>query len=780
MAVAGLTEPGLLLPRRGALVLIAASSSSGGNPPTTWSSALSLDALDAFGRLVPSEAVAASVAAEATLAVASEEYVAQIEAVNPAYFAVLGALPKSGRLLSDTDAGSTGGMVVADRFARRLEPDEPDRVVGRTMRVGTAALTIVGIAPSDFGGLSTRSRRTDAWIPFGLALDAGLASSDPSKGQFNAAVRPTTQITRSTIASALAHLPDITRQFAAARGQDQPRGRAHTEWTLVEASEVTRGGLTATQETGLVVLASLVFVIAVVNLWNLTLARTVRREASIKLRLALGSSRRRLIAEEAAELAIVAVAAGVTAAIATVTLTRFWTATLPMSPSAVFEVEPRVSATTIGMLVVLPLVALAIVGVLPAVRVVMDTRVGQALTAAGAAGTTRLGRSARTLMRWQVGIVGALLVVGVVLIGPLARLASRDTGVRIEALTIAQVALPDGPAETQLWHVSDLIAAALGLRGVESATASVGMPFGIRTALTFVRPMGIPGVQPEGSVSVRVAGQYFETLGIRLMEGRSLTTPDSEAKAPIVVVSAGLAKRLFPGRHALGGSLELRATPDGAGEVVQIVGIAADTDVVQVGSREGGVVYRPLSSGAVSHVAITVSSGAGVGMPGRLRAALLKTDPRLTVTVAGSALDLLAGIVMVLRAATTLAFACAGSALLLAMIGLYGIAAQLVNLRRREIGVRLALGATRPMIMRWVLGRGLGPVGEGLAIAAVLAAAGGIAVTLGKGRNDVFLYLLAGALSVTAVGILLVAVAACYFPARYASRLDPAELLRCQ
>lgn len=181
-----------------------------------------------------------------------------------------------------------------------------------------------------------------------------------------------------------------------------------------------------------------------------------------------------------------------------------------------------------------------------------------------------------------------------------------------------------------------------------------------------------------------------------------------------------------------------------------------------------------------TYVAITVNGGIGTEMPMRLRTKLLQVEPGPAVPLAGSGLNVLAGIIPVLRAATMLALACSGTSLLLTMIGLYGIAAQLVEARRREIGMRLALGATRKGILTWVLRAGLRPVAEGLAIAATIAATGGTAIVLTRGPSTDFVYVLVGGLLISAVGICLAAVAATCVPAHRASRLDPAALLRSQ
>ena len=650
-------------------------------------------------------------------------------------------------------------------------------LVGRTIRLNGQPIAIVGVLPESFA-FPYEDEPVQVIFPIGLTANPNDVAEDwPTIARLRAGFTP--EQARADVASLIA-------SFRAAFPK-QVSGRDRG-MTLVTFSELYVRDSVRRALWILMGAVTLVLLIACANVANLFLARATRRRGEMALRAALGATPGRVARLVLTESVLVAIAAG-----ALGLLLGKWVAgvLVSLTPTEV----PRMAAAGIDWRVTLFTFAVSLAtsvlfgsaAAWPAARARLSGVLKE--SPRGSSGRSRLRQS---LLVVQSGLSTVLLAAAGLLVVTLIGLMRVDPGFVPEGLVA--VRLPSKPAgyETaqQLWEferrVMQQVAASPGIASVAGAS-SLPLERGINT------PMSISG-RPDAAGTVEwraVTPQYFSTMGIPVRAGRSLEDTDRAGGPPVAIVNEAFARRYFPNESAIGHRIEVgrfRGTlilPSLANSDVEIIGIVADIREVSLRAEPRRTMYVPQAQ------APALLSNLRGTMPvfiGRVR--LTGGDPERAFTEAIRAVDpglprpevfpvddLVARSLVQERFGATLLSVLAALAVALTAFGIYGVLAYTIQQRRREIGIRMALGASGPQVTRLVMGQGIAPVLVGILLG-VLGSAGLSRVVAG------FLWGVTPtdpATLTTVVAILLaVAVMASWIPARQAAGVDPLDTLNCE
>jgi putative ABC transport system permease protein len=685
--------------------------------------------------------------------------------LTPGFLHVLGAAPIVGRLFTADEADRGARVVlIGERLWRTRFGGAPD-VVGRRIALEGVPHEVVGVLPARF---AYPERTAAIWHPLPQNPREALAMR---RGFVVAVLRP-------GVAPEAAD--DVLRALSVSL---QGTGALEAGSTIRTMDPVQHrfGARHRTELTVLLGAVLLVFVIACVNVAHLLLARASAREGELALMSALGAGRARVLGSLLTECALVAVLGGLAGAlVARVVLTTMLTevpATLQMVSATVVGLDWRAFAFCTGLAAATCL----IVGLLPALRIgrldLVDALKGRA---PGVAGDPR-ERWHRWLMVTQLALVLTLLVTSGLLLRSFARLVAVPPGFEVNGRVVAEIQLPPerytarGGATQVIRELERRMEAVPGVRGV---TFSEGVPpqagtlhMDVHAGTDGVPAPSITGVElPE----LRVAPDFFGTLGVPLIAGRTFTATDG---ADAIIVNTVLARRLWGDASPIG--RRFRFEPDQPWRTV--VGVAGD--VKTTGPLEtfghGMETYSPWpESMRFAFVSLTIATTSETEpIARRLRSELKALDPLLPILEISTMEQRLSESVARPRFLLRLASVFAIVATLLAAVGVYGTTTYWVTRRQRELGVRMALGSSPGGLIRLVLGRGL-------RVAAWAGAIGlGAALLLG-GVLESMLFETAPTdplVLVATVGTLaILVVAACAVPAIRASRVDPVRVLRAE
>jgi predicted permease len=686
-------------------------------------------------------------------------------------FALLGVQPRLGRsfLPGEEQPGRNRVVVMTDRLWRRRFGAAPG-LVGRAIDLDGVPHTVVGILPpsfrfphkDDLGALAALGERIEIFRPLGETLGGWGGDFDYS---VFARLRP-----GATPAAARAELDLLAARIVHAR--QLPPGLRTVVLPLQEViAGSARGGLYA-----LLAGVGLLVVLVSVNLANLVLARSAGRARELAVRLALGASRASLVRGVCAETLLLAAAGGAAGTLAAAAALSAFTAAAPID-------LPRLDEVALDLPVLLFALALSagcglLAGLLPARRVAaadaQATLRAESRTATGSRSALRLRG---LLVGSEVALSTLLLVLAALLAGSLFRLLRVDRGFDASRALAVRLSARPLPAAERTAAYERALDAVRALPGVRAAAFVSRLPLTGESNVNHVQLEGAdqdatePGTRDAIEINVRFVGAgYFATLGIPLLRGRPLEAADRDR--PVAVVSARLAAKLWPGRDPLGRRF---STGSGVG-TVEVVGVVQDVHGSRLERGTTLMAYTPYwrRGLAVGELAVrTVLAPSALAGP--LRRRIAETAPALAVERLRPLTELVSEAVAQRRFQLLLAAGFALAALLLAALGIYGVVSYGVAQRRREIGVRMALGARLPALLGLVLGSGLRPVLLGLAAGLAGAAACGRlveALLFGTRATDPW------ALAAVAFMLTAVAAAACLLPALDAARTDPAGVLR--
>jgi putative ABC transport system permease protein len=693
--------------------------------------------------------------------------------VTASLFHVLRVSPVVGRPLQpeDEQPGTPRVVVLSEPLWRsRFGGDR--HIVGSSITLDGERHQVVGVMPRAFRGLGrTQAAGTaDAQIFVPIRID---------RAQENRANHTLRVVGRLRRGVSLEQARDEMRTLAAAIEQEFPA--TNTNWgARIEMLSQTMFDPQVHRSLLLVFAAvTIVFLIACANVANLLLARGTRRHAELAVRTALGARRSRLVRQlltESAFLAVVSGAAGVLVAVIThPLLLNLLPPTLPRLD------EIRIDATMLAFGLLMSIVSALVFGVVPALRV-SRLDLWRSLTYIGRTtmDSSRV-RLRQMLIVVQTALATMLLVGAALLLQGFVRLQQVPLGFEPEGVVTTRVSLPPSryPDAGRVGGFYDRLVTTLQrsdrLRAIAVATSAPFAP-GVRVGST----VSAGGGSTEAAAAHIVNGGYFRLLGIPLMAGRSFNALDTPGSTGVAVVSQRLARMLWPDSNPLGQVLER----DGRSyEVVGVVGDVRGSDTQ--GARGGGpdrepraAVYFAASQLPERTMTLLVRpTGDLASAIASIREAVRQLDPTLAVQQVRPLRDWFADSVAPTRLTTTVASIFAASALLLTSVGIYGVLAFIVASRTREIGVRMAMGATRRRVIGLVLRDGMTWAGGGILVGLVgaFASARFVATLLFDipARDPVTFGAVGGTVA-------LVAVLACSIPAARAVRIDPTIAMRSE
>jgi len=690
---------------------------------------------------------------------------AHVEIVSGEYFDLLGITASRGRVFHNANEPIA---VISDSFWRSHYA--AGEAIGKSVKFGKTVFTIAGVADEHFRGAQV-DWPADIWIPLEQAVPSG-ARRGPNWFWLEVMARlqpgATLPQTRAELDSLLhQHLEQLagTRQF------DHPQQRAafFSKRVTVQPAATGISNLREHYIKPLLIvvgIAVIVLVIACVNLANLLLARATAREREIATRKAIGAGRIRLIRQLLTESALLTILG----AIAAIFLARWLSAALlaffPDASNALANLSFRVDPRMLAFMIAICLVTSLLAGLAPAIRVSGPPR-------------SQASSGGRALIAVEIALCTILLIGSGWFVRTLRNLRTLDAGFVRDQVLLAFVGAPPGAkgpqATARFDELRDRVATIPGVRSASYSNYSI-MTGGEGQTSDNISAEGHPPTATENltAIELRISPGFFATLGTPLLAGRDFTDRDGASAPKVAIVNEAFAKHFFGTVNAVG----KRFGEDGPKSTLdyEIVGVVKDTKYANLREQSRPIYYRPMhqvpSDGGMV-IAIRTSSDPGP-IASAVRDAVHQTDPRVTkITRISMLIDAsLASERMVAQ----LSAAFGGLALLVACIGIYGILAYRVARRTREIGVRIALGASRAGV-EWMIVR------ESLALLGIGIAAG-IPVALGLSRYITSLlygltpadpWTLAGALLLLA----LVSSFAALLPARRASRIDPMSALRC-
>jgi putative ABC transport system permease protein len=682
--------------------------------------------------------------------------------VSANYFEMLGVAPVAGRgfVAAEDREGAEPVAVVSEAFRQRRFGGAD--VVGRSITLDGRAFEIVGVMPAS-ASLS-RASVTDVWIP----LTIGVAPFGDVRGVHNVFVlaRLRDGVSREQAESAM---NVISKRLE----QQYPRDNAGRGAFV----ELLHDAMVRDARPRLYVLSAAVLavlLIACINVAGLMLARSDSRSRELAIRASLGASRRRIVRQlltESVALAAVGGVLGVALAFwATRTLLALAPA-LPRADSIGMNLPVLVFAVGASML------SAILFGVVPSIR---TSNVQPASPLAGSRGVLRATRTAGrgVLVVVEVALAVVLVIGAGLLLKSFSKLLAVDVGFRTENVVAFSMTLPFETPSRDVYprwpeatnFYDRLLERVGGLPGVRGA--ALGMNHPLETGFTSqFRLVGQPESEgPRDEVRIRpVSPGYFETLGVPLLRGRTLTRDDRANTPFVVVVNEALARKYFPAEDAVGKQIVFWGQPRTVAGIVK-------------GERFGGpqadpepALYPPLAQTPMSDLTLVVrSAGSAAATMTAVRGVVRELNGEIALYDVEPLADTLQRTVATPKFQAVLITSFGAIALLLASIGLYALIAYQVQQRTNEIGVRLALGATRAEIVRLVLGRAAGLAASGIVI--------GVAGALATGRyleSILFQMSTRDPVIFIAVPLLLAAIAlvATWVPARRAMKLDPAIAL---
>jgi predicted permease len=691
--------------------------------------------------------------------------------VGGTFFQSLGVGSAAGRLIGpdDVHVGYHAPVAVISWSFWKSRFNLDSEIIGEKIVVGDDPLTIIGVTQRGFYGLNDEAPQ-DIWFP--ISLGPGWGAS------LMARLKPGVSIEQaraemSGLFQEAVNQPDVGPFIRQMQLRIEPAGNGVTT-PLTQMLSTPLKILMAT--------VGLLLLLACANLAGLILARGASRGSEMAVRACLGAARARLLRQTLTEslmLSLAGCAVGVFFAyFAARALVRvFASGRFIVGAPVRFEVLTTPDAHVLLFTAAIALLTGLVCGAAPALRA-FRTIPSSSLQQASRIGESRVQRLfAKGLVVSQVAVSLVLLSVGGLFVGYLSNLRSMDTGFRRDRLLLVTLDTDkSGYDIAQFSQRFSLLSQQLsGVPGVHSATLSDVTPMQGPGASGFAAPEGHPDLQKEVSINY-VAPKYFETYGTPLLAGREFSEADRSG-LPVAIINQAAARECFSGQNPIGQHITLSHVTLQNGETgFEVVGVVGDAKYNELEQAAPSTVYRDVFQGTFLPEQLTVRTEAEpLAVAGQVRsviASALSPVPIVRVETMNEQID---SAIVPQRLVATLSGWFGALGALLAAIGLYGLLAYTVSRRTHEIGIRMALGASRGDVMRWVLRDALRMVAAGLLIGAPLAfwgnrLAGSLIQGIPSARS---LPVIFGALAMVAIALL-----ASYLPARRAMRVDPCSALR--
>jgi predicted permease len=704
------------------------------------------------------------------------------------YFRLLGVGAARGRMIepSDDGAGADVRVAVLSDALWRARFGGDAGVVGRTIRLNNTPYLVIGVAPRAFTGLRLGAT-PDVWVPlhglpglFPSVIDPSIFESRDSRWMSGLVAR---LAEGATIERARADLLGVSAQLeredADARGHRTVTVDALSRYVLPTGGERFVVQFVSVLQS----VVALTLLLACANLANLLLARGSARRRELGVRAAIGAGRTRIVRQLLTESMLLGLTGGLLGlAIASFGLIAIRSFQLPFGFD-VAALGAQVNGRVVAFSALLAIGTVAAFGTLPALHASRGD-LASVLRESRTGGGPRANRLLGALVGVQVSLCVILLAGAGLFLRTLGNHLRNDLGFRTEGLALLGVdaSMNQYTPDRTLALVRDMTTRIAALPGVTAASAGSEVPVTGGCCGTFVEVQGYtPAPDEEMRVEYNyVAPGFLNALGIPIVRGREFTEADVVGTQKVMVIDEEMARAWFPNRDPIGGLVRFRDTTYSV-----VVGVArrAAWSGVTVGEGSPYLVVPILQNPdqrrsrlTLTFVARTSPERAATLLPA-MRDALRQTDPGLAVNQLGTMDRQLATALATQRAAAILLVCFGGLALLLASIGIYGVIAYGVAQRRREFGIRLALGARNPQVFGQVARSITVPIVFGALIGLVLSAALGRTVrSLMFGVEPGDPLTLGAALAILA----LAAAAATLIPARRAARTDPMEVMRAE
>ena len=686
--------------------------------------------------------------------------------VSANVFDVLGVAPQAGRGFAAREdrRGAAPVAIVSHRFARQ-RLGGMNLAVGQAIEIGGRRHTIVGVMGESF---VFPLPVTDVWLPY--VFDPAVHTWDVRSLQAVARVAP-----EATVTAAEQELASISRRVAEPHGEAGQQRGARLE-PLRHALNFADEGFRIAGPV-MMFAATLILLAACANVSSVLLGRAITRAREVAIRSAVGASRLRLFRQFLFESATMTAAALVLGLL----LAQWWLWWIQgLLPLDLYRVgDLGIESRTLAVACSAALAAVLLSAGLPAVRFGRtDLLSVLRLEGTGTTMSPRASRLQTTLLVTQVTLSVALLASALVAIGTVRELADREPGFdRDRVLTMKFILgndrYPDAPA-VRVFH-DRVLGEVRRLGEVASAAIVNHLPLNHETSMRAYALPGEPSTptgQRRTTIEVGVSPEYFRTLGIAMREGRDFDARDAAGALSVAVVNRTLAARGWGEESALGRQLELGSTRI----PVTVIGVVNDTRHAELVGEPEAIVYRPLTQVVRRHARLVVRT-AGDPSPRieAVQSAVWRADAQLPLTDVRTLEQVVSDFLLPQRAMMVSMTNMGLTGLLVTAIGLYGALAVFVAQRRREIGVRMALGAAGHTVIGSVVWRALRTTGIGLlgGLALSVPLTTSLAALL-PGARPVDPAAIAG----TVVLLALVAAGAAFVPARRATRVDPLVVLR--
>jgi macrolide transport system ATP-binding/permease protein len=751
--------------------------------------------------------VSASLPLDAATAHATKEVMgppeqAVVQMVSSNYFSELSDAPILGRAFGQDEGNVPGAnpvLILSFSYWQTRFAADP-LIVGKIVKINGTSFTIVGVAPRQFVGTGNPPVSIDFWTPLSMQAQV-LPGQDWLNQPNDYEVQLLGHLAPGmSMRQAQAEFSLLEQSFA----QDHPvadeaalstLSRLSLKTTAVTVQRATFfGNVEDIRFKAIVVLLmailGVVLVIACANLANMLLAKASVRHTEIAVRLALGAGRARLVRQLLTESVLLAVIGGAVAILFSLWGARIlWLAVEQfVGTHSVFVAQIKPDVRVFSYTLLLSVGTGVLFGLSPALRS-SRADLTNSLKDAGTGSGQRLDRSRLRgmLVAGQIAASTLFLIVAGLLARGLVRSTSVDTGFEVRTVYPVPLSYNNNPLTSRGFRQQELERLAL-LPEIANVTYTDYVPLNSTWSTQFTIP-GTKLAQTNlllSTLARHVSSTYFETLGIPIVRGRGFTREESQLGTPIAIVSAALARQGWGGNDPVGKKLKLQTGRHEWSEF-QIVGVAGDVRSASISRIDSAFVYLPTNSAHLQDyfalVRISGDKGAAIGA---VRQTLEQVDGHLRPGF--SLLSLEDGAVqseiLMAKTFTLSAMFLAAVALLLSSIGVYGVMAFLVSQREREIGVHMALGATRSDVMTLMLRQGMRPVVIGITLGlicalgvsgllrALLIFPGSVDILYGAKWFDPLTFLSLASL-LTAIALL-----ACYLPARRATCVEPTVALR--